>query len=211
MILSISVTIALSIFTVIARRHRYFEHSILIALERSRQFVANDSTLMQEGTTAVLRTATFVYHHFRQVSFNNVTIRSEVYQRHRRELDRCAARLHACQVVQLAVLLHDMRVVVEECVRRSVCPSTVALAVVGIVTTRGYDPVFPAELFETDEESLLAALTLECPWAVQCPAANPSGRCRVCVNDKEWSLRIFLFWAEQNCFHQVAAPWTVNQ
>ena len=138
-------------------------------------------------------TPTLVDYHFRQVSFDNVTIRSEVYQRHRRELDRRAAGLHACQVVHLAIPLHDMRVVVEECVRRSVCPSAVALAVVGIVATRGYDPVFPTELFETDVEPLFAALTLQRSRAVQCPAANPPGRCRVGVHDEEWSLWVFVF------------------
>ena len=161
---------------------------------------------MQGGTTQVLRTPTFVDHHFWQVPFNNVTIRSEVYERHRRELDWRAAWLHACQVVQLAVFLHDVRVVVEECVGRSVRPSTVALAVVGVVPTRRYDPVFPAKLLETDEEPLLAALTLQRSRAVQCPTSNPPGRRRVGVNDEERSLWVFAFRAEQNCLHQVAAP-----
>lgn len=111
----------------------------------------------------ILRASTFIDYHFRQVSFNNVAIWSKVYEGHRGEFDRRTTWLHACWVVQLAVLLHNMGVVVKKGVRRSVGTPAVSLAVVGIVTTRSYDPVFPTKLLEADKEPLLTALPFQCP------------------------------------------------
>jgi len=138
----------------------------------------------------VLRTPTLVDNHFRQVSFNDITIRSEVYKGHGGEFNGRTAGLHATQAVQLAVFFDDMRIIVEKGVWCSVYPPAISLAVVRVVAAWRYDPVFPAQLLEADEETLLAALASERPGAVQRPASHSPGRRRVGVHDEEGSLRV---------------------
>ena len=118
--------------------------------------------------------------HFGQISLDDVHIWSEVDERHAGEFGRCTARLQVGERVHSAKLFQDVRVVVEESVRRSMGTSAIAAAVIGVIATGGDDPVVPAQSSKADEESLLAASS--CGWTtVQCTTTQTSrtGRIRV--------------------------------
>lgn len=86
---------------------------------------------------AFLRATALVHHHLRQVSLDNVRVRAVVNERHGRELERRAARLHTGQSVHLPVFLDYVGVIVEKRVRRPVTSRAVSSAVIGVVSVKG--------------------------------------------------------------------------
>lgn len=81
-----------------------------------------------------LRAAALVDDHLRQVPLDYVGVRAVVDERHGGEFERCAAWLHTCQSVHLAVLLDHVRVVIRKGVGRPVARRAVPSAVVRVVT-----------------------------------------------------------------------------
>lgn len=99
------------------------------------------------------RTATSVDNHSRQNAADDVLVRVEVEQRDWREVTRGAARTSARAVGP--DLLDNVRV------RKAlvVGEGTFAGAVIGVVASRGYDPV-PTKRLEVDDERISAAPAL---------------------------------------------------
>jgi len=81
-----------------------------------------------------LRATALVHHHLRQVPLDDVRVRTVIDERHGREFEGRAARLHAGQPVHLPVLFDHVGVVVEKRVRRPVTSRTVSSAVISIVS-----------------------------------------------------------------------------
>lgn len=81
-----------------------------------------------------LRTTALVHHHLRQVSLDDIRIRAVIDERHGRELEGRAARLHAGQSVHLPILLDYVGVVIEKRIRRPVTGRAVSSAVIGVVS-----------------------------------------------------------------------------
>lgn len=98
---------------------------------KARRFFSN---VLFHFLVTFLRTTALVHHHLRQISFDNVRVRTVVNERHGRELERRATRLHTGQPVHLPVFLDHVGVIVEKRVRRPVTSRAVSSTVIGVVS-----------------------------------------------------------------------------
>lgn len=120
------------------RQHRSYAKTALAEPYISSPRARPDSLVPPHADLAfprigALRATALVHHHLRQVPLDDIRVRAVVDERHGRELEGRAARLHAGQPVHLPVLLDHVGVVIEKRVRRPVTGRAVSSAVVGVV------------------------------------------------------------------------------
>lgn len=99
-----------------------------------------------------------VNNHLGEIPLDDMVVRSEINEAHTRELEWRTTRLDASKTVHLSKLLHNVGVIIQKRVRRTMNSSAVAPAVIRVVAFRCNDPVVPLEFFETDKKALLTTM-----------------------------------------------------